>query len=176
MMKKFYSKRLYLRQMDKADAPELLKIWSDPEVTKYMNINRFSSEKEAIDMINFLNELAEEKKAIRYSIFSKQTNELIGSCGFNSLDEENRKTEIGYDLAKAHWGKGYASEAITILLETAFETLEFHRVEAKVEPENVNSIKVLEKLNFTYEGRLRQAEISKGRFVDLKLYSKLRTD
>ncbi|KAB8135772.1 GNAT family N-acetyltransferase [Gracilibacillus oryzae] len=170
------TKRLQLHKISIADAPKLFRIWSDPEVTRYMNITRFNSEKEAEDMIAFLNELAKQEKAIRYSIFLKESDELIGSCGFNSFDKENSITEIGYDIAKEHWGNGYAPEAITSLLETAFNVLEINRVEAKVEPENLHSIKVLEKLNFTYEGRLRHAEKSKGRFVDLNVYSRLKSD
>ncbi|MFC4403877.1 GNAT family N-acetyltransferase [Gracilibacillus xinjiangensis] len=176
MINNLYTKRLHLRQMAATDAAELFEVWSDPDVTKYMNITPFTTEQEAAGMINFLTELANENKAIRYTIILRETNEVIGSCGFNSLDYEHEKTEIGYDLAKNHWGNGYAPEAISILLETAFDSLDLNRVEAKVEPENVNSIKVLEKLNFMYEGRLREAEKSKGRFVDLNVYSKLKTD
>ncbi|UOB66527.1 GNAT family N-acetyltransferase, partial [Bacillus thuringiensis] len=49
-------------------------------------------------------------------------------------------------------------------------------VEAKVEPANVNSIKVLEKLNFTFEGTLRKSEKSAGKLIDLNIYSKLISD
>ncbi|MEC2715766.1 GNAT family protein, partial [Bacillus cereus] len=48
--------------------------------------------------------------------------------------------------------------------------------EAKVEPENLNSIKVLQKLQFTFEGTLRKSEISAGKLIDLNIYSKLITD
>ncbi|SDJ78894.1 GNAT family N-acetyltransferase [Sediminibacillus albus] len=171
-----YTKRLHLKRMTIADSAGLFRIWSDPHVTKFMNIDNFQEEKQAEEMIAYLEELARTNRAIRFSIFELQTNELIGSCGYNSLDFENGKTEIGYDIAKASWGNGYAPEAIAKLVENAFETLGLNRVEAKVEPGNENSIKVLEKLNFTYEGTLRQSEKSKGRFVDLLMYSKLKSD
>ncbi|HCF31630.1 MAG TPA: GNAT family N-acetyltransferase, partial [Bacillus sp. (in: Bacteria)] len=97
-------------------------------------------------------------------------------CGYNSLDFENSKTEIGYDISKTFWGKGYAPEAISSLLDYAFTHLKLNRVEAKVEPANVNSIKVLEKLNFTFEGTLRKSEKSAGKLIDLNIYSKLISD
>ncbi len=176
MINDLYTKRLHLRKMKIEDAPKLFEIWSDPNVTKYMNIHRFTNVNEAIEMITFLNGLAEVNKAIRYSIFQRETNEIIGSCGFNSFDLENCKTEIGYDIAKPYWGNGYAPESITVLVESAFNVLNLNRVEAKVEPENINSIKVLQKLGFTYEGTLRQSEKSKGKFIDLAIYSKLKSD
>lgn len=176
MITDLYSERLHLRKMTTADSASLFKIWSDPEVTKYMNISNFTNQNQATDMINYLDTLARDNKAIRFTIVELKTNEIIGSCGYNSLDYENAKAEIGYDIAKKYWGKGYAPEAISSLIRYAFNFLNFNRVEAKVEPENVNSIKVLQKLRFTYEGTLRQCEKSKEKFIDLQIYSKLKTD
>ncbi|GED13593.1 GNAT family N-acetyltransferase [Aneurinibacillus migulanus] len=176
MITELYTERLHLRKMKVSDSSSLFKIWSDPDVTRFMNVDCFTHENQAKDMIKLLDELAQDSKAIRFSIIELESNEIIGSCGYNSLDFENEKAEIGYDLAKAFWGKGYASEAIYSLLDYAFSSLKLNRLEAKVEPENVNSIKVLQKLNFTFEGTLRQYEKSKGKFIDLNMYSKLITD
>lgn len=162
--------------MTTADAESLFQIWSDPGVTRFMNISHFTDVSQAKEMILFLDQLAQDKKAIRFSIIELKSNEIIGSCGYNSLDAENAKTEIGYDIGKKYWGNGYAPEAISALVDHAFSSLHLNRVEAKVEPENVNSIKVLEKLSFTFEGTLRQSERSKGKFIDLSIYSKLKTD
>lgn len=176
LITKLYTNRLLLRKVRTSDSSSLFKIWSDPEVTKFMNIDGFTEESQAMEMISHLDKLAIKKQAIRFSIIELNSNEIIGSCGYNSFDIENEKTEIGYEIAKEHWGKGYAPEAISALVEHAFHTLHLNRVEAKVEPENVNSIKVLQKLNFSLEGTLRQAEKSKGRYIDLKIFSKLKSD
>lgn len=176
MITELYTERLYLRKMKAEDAPGLFAIWSDPEVARFMNITAFTDVEEAGEMISFLNQLAEENKAIRFSIVETASNQIIGSCGYNSLDFDNAKAEIGYDIAKSHWGKGYASEAVRSLLDHAFTSLHLHRIEAKVEPENLPSIKLLQKLRFTFEGTLRQSERSKGRFIDLNMYAKLRTE
>ncbi|WP_019392719.1 GNAT family N-acetyltransferase [Priestia filamentosa] len=176
MISELYTKRLYLRRLKESDSSTLFKIWSDPVVTKHMNISHFMEEKQAKDMITFLNTLAYENKAARFTIIELASNKIIGSCGYNTLDFAHSKSEIGYELSKAFWGKGYASEAISGLLKYAFEDLGLNRIEAKVEPQNTNSIKTLQRLNFTLEGTLRQAEKSKGKFVDLNLYSRLKTD
>lgn len=176
MIPELHTERLHLRKMKVSDSSSLFKIWSDPEVTKFMNINCFTDENQAKDMIKLLDELSQDNKAIRFSIIEIESNEIIGSCGYNSIDFENAKAEIGYDIARAFWGRGYASEAICSLLDYAFSSLKLNRIEAKVELENVNSVKVLQKLNFTFEGTLRQYEKVNGKFNDLNMYSKLRTD
>ncbi|OXB99427.1 MULTISPECIES: GNAT family N-acetyltransferase [Bacillus] len=176
MITELHTQRLYLRQMKASDSLSMFKIWSDPDITKFMNISNFTDESQAKDMIQFLNELAQNNKAIRFTIIEKESNHIIGSCGYNSLDFENSKTGIGYDISKKFWGKGYAPEAISSLLDYAFTHLKLYRVEAKVEPANVNSIKVLEKLNFTFEGTLRKSEKSAGKLIDLNIYSKLISD
>lgn len=146
------TERLLLRKMASADAKSLWAIWSDPAVTKYMNISSFTHEEQALEMIELLNQLANEHRAIRYSIFEKTCNCIIGSCGFNNVDFDNAAAEIGYDLAKTHWGKGYATEAVIALIHIAFTHLGMTTIVAKVDAANIHSIKVLQKLNFNLQG------------------------
>ena len=174
MIEQIYTKRLYLRKMKMADAHSLFKIWSDPEVTKFMNIINFTHEEQAKKMIELFDQFTEECKAIRLTIIEKESNEIIGSCGFNSFDLKSATTEIGYDLAKPYWGKGYAPESILALIDYAFTTLDINRIEAKVAPGNINSIKVLEKLNFTFEGTFQEYEESKESSYDINVYSLLK--
>ncbi|WP_431030010.1 GNAT family N-acetyltransferase [Lysinibacillus sp. LZ02] len=176
MIKELHTQRLHLRRMEVSDAHSLFKIWSDPDVTKFMNISSFTHESQAKEVIELFEKLAQASEAIRFSMIELNSNEIIGTCGFNFIDFENAKAEIGYDIAKDFWGMGYAREGISALLNYAFKTLELNRIEAKVEPANVNSIKVLQKLNFTFEGTLRQYEKSKGKFIDINMYSLLKTD
>lgn len=176
LITELHTERLHLRKMKIADSSSLFKIWSDPDVTKFMNICSFTNENQALDMINLFDGLSQESKAIRFSIIKKDSNEIIGSCGYNDLDFENGKAEIGYDIAKSFWGRGYATEAISSLLEHGFSSLKLNRIEARVDPRNVNSMKLLQKLNFRFEGTLRQYERVDGKFNDLSIYSKLISD
>ncbi|QTB14733.1 GNAT family N-acetyltransferase [Lysinibacillus sphaericus] len=146
------TERLLLRKVANADAKSLWSIWSDPSVTKFMNISCFTHEEQALDMIELLNQLANEHRAIRYSIIELTSNHIIGSCGFNNVDYDNATAEIGYDLAKTHWGKGYATEGIIALIHVAFTHLDMSTIIAKVDAANINSIRVLQKLNFILQG------------------------
>ncbi|WP_404454887.1 GNAT family N-acetyltransferase [Oceanobacillus kapialis] len=175
-MKDLTTERLTLKKMHDSDTDGLFALWSDPAVTEFMNIPAFKDVAQAREMIRLLTSLAEEMKAQRYTIHLKGSGKIIGSCGYNVLDFTNQKTELGYELAKEHWGKGYATEAIRTLVNYAFTELDMHRIEAKVEPQNRNSIRLLQKLGFIFEGTLRDAEKAKGEFVDLAMYARLRTD
>ncbi|WP_046946179.1 GNAT family N-acetyltransferase, partial [Bacillus cereus] len=126
MITELYTQRLHLRKTKESDSLSLFKIWSDPDVTEFMNIINFTTEDQAKDMIRFLNELAQSNKALRFTIIEAKSNQIIGSCGYNFLDFENSKTEIGYDISKAFWGKGYAPEAISALLDYAFTNLKLN--------------------------------------------------
>ncbi|WP_145335420.1 GNAT family N-acetyltransferase [Paenibacillus xylanexedens] len=184
MITELHTTRLHLRQMKASDSTDLFQVWSDPAVARFMNISPFSDEKQALDMIQLLANLAEEKQAIRFSIIEKESGRIMGSCGYNYLDDEQARAEIGYDLAKIYWGRGYATEAVSALLTHGFSSLKLNRIEAKVDPRNVNSIKLLEKLEFTREGTLRSYERagsvaepgSRETFNDLYMYSKLASD
>ncbi|MCP1132139.1 GNAT family N-acetyltransferase [Paenibacillus polysaccharolyticus] len=184
MITELHTTRLQLSQMKASDSTELFQVWSDPEVAMFMNISPFSDEKQALEMIQLLADLAKEKKAIRFSIIEKESGVIMGSCGYNYLDNEQARAEIGYDLAKAYWGRGYAMEAVSALLTHGFSSLKLNRIEAKVDPRNVSSIKLLEKLDFTREGTLRGYERagsgaepgSRDTFNDLYMYSKLASD
>lgn len=163
------TKRLMLRKMDMCDANSLFAIWSNPKVTKYMNIEGFTRIKEAEEMIAFLSDLSERGEAIRYSIIEKNSNTIIGSCGFNSLNFEANTAEIGYDLDSQFWNKGYGTEAVNGLVDYAFHQLNLKIIEAKVDPRNILSIKLLQKLNFEFQGIVEE---NAGQADDLYLYTK----
>ncbi|WP_338447984.1 GNAT family protein [Niallia oryzisoli] len=168
--------RIKLVQSEREHAPALFKFWSDPMVTRYMNIETFTTVEEAITMIDLLNKFAAKKQANRYTIITMKNDEIIGSCGFNYFDYDNAKAEVGYDLGKEYWGRGFASEVVMTLLRYGFQELHLNRIEAKVAPKNERSIKLLERLGFSYEGLLRQSEKTKDGFIDVMLYSILKQD
>ena len=173
--KEFVTDRLYLRKMTESDSKRLFEIWSDPIVTQYMNIEELSDEAQAKEMIQLINELADENKAIRYTIIEKQTKELIGTCGFNEIDEKNGIAEIGYELDQMFWGKGYAPEAIKYLVQYAFAKLKLTEIIAKVNHENNNSIRALQKLGFTFKGIVREYEETIHGYMNFNVYCKRNT-
>lgn len=158
-----------LQLVEQLHAGSLYQIWSDDDVTEYMNIERFSSIAQAEQMIDFFQKMAKVKQAFRYAILVND--EVIGSCGFNFIDTDNKRTEIGYELGKAYWQKGYGRQAIRKLVLVALNDLEMVRIEAKVRLENRPSVNLLKSLGFEVEGILRKYEMNQNKLEDMYLLS-----
>ena len=82
--------------------------------------------------------------------------------------------ELGYILGRSHWGKGYGYEAACLALDYAFANLAARRVMADTDPDNMGSIKLLEKLGFQREGLLRNRWRVGGEFADSIIFGLLR--
>jgi ribosomal-protein-serine acetyltransferase len=115
-----------------------------------------------------------EKKNLGFGIFRRD--ELIGSIGFVEFDWKSRRTEIGYWIDKAEEGKGIVSRACRLLINYAFEDLDMNRIEIRCSAENTRSAAVPERLGFTKEGILRQAEFRNGKLHDFNIYALLAED
>lgn len=171
------SERLRLRRMERSDAEVMFRYWSDPVVTKYMNVPPFASAEEAWEMINLLNGLSESEDALRFGIELKEERRLIGSCGMNNWELAGAyRGEIGYDLGREYWGHGYMSEALRMLLAYGYETMGLNRIEALVNPRNEASRRLLKAFGFTEEGLLRQYQWTVSGSVDLLMYSLLKKE
>jgi len=86
----------------------------------------------------------------RLAVELKGENKFIGFTGLKYLEDMD-EVDLGYRFMKEYWGKGIATESAKACLNLGFETLELNKIIAMVLPENIGSIRVLEKLNFEYE-------------------------
>ncbi|MFB5764027.1 GNAT family N-acetyltransferase [Paenibacillus medicaginis] len=166
--------RIRLRKMEVGEARRVFAFWSDSEVTRYMNMESMFSPEDAKDMIELLNRLSLSEDAIRWGIELKENGELIGSCGFNHWQLSGAfKGEIGYELSRSHWRKGYMSEALDLLHAFGYETMKLNRLEAMVDPRNEPSQRLLESFGWSREGLLRQVQYTSTGYKDMLLYSLL---
>ena len=117
---------------------------------------------------------SEERKSLGFGIFRNK--KLIGTIGFVYFDWEAHKTEIGYWLVKSEVGKGVVSAVCKTLFRYAFDELGLNRIEIRCSVENLRSAHVPERLGFTKEGVLRQAELLHGRLHDFNIYGLLAQD
>ena len=101
---------------------------------------------------------------------------VAGQVGYNMIDWVNRSFEIGYWLAAEFQGRGIMTRSCRALVDYAFRELRFNRVEIKCAVGNARSRAVPERLGFTEEGTLREAERLRDRYVDLVVYSMLAAD
>ena len=100
------------------------------------------------------------------------SDELIGNCGIHNIDWRNRSGEVGIVIGeKEYQNKGYGTEAMELILEYAFNTVNLNRIELIVYDFNVRAIKLYKKLGFIEEGRKRQFLWIRGRFCDAIIMS-----
>ena len=170
------TKRLILREVCEADVEEIYQIFSDHEVAKFDWFKPIKSHDVAIKMINNYKDELEAKDEVTWGIALKESNELIGICCLGDFEFKARRAEIGYDLIQTEWNKGYATEAVKAVVNFGLNNMNLNRIEAFITPGNYKSVKVLEKLNFTKEGVVRERDLIKGKLEDGIIMAILKKD
>lgn len=114
-------------------------------------------------------------ETLRYYVYLKeQPDTIIGSVNFSRMEHGPfSKAVIGYKFDAAYHGHGYALEACRAALPVMFSNYKIHRIEARVSPDNIASIKLLEHLHFRFEGIEYQSVEVNGHFTDHYRYSLL---
>ena len=143
------TERLYLRLLTLTDIDVLMNIWGDQKVMKYCG-GAGTKERELQALKYYIN-LQNEKGFSPYLVISKESNAILGVCGFNPPNN-GYDTELMYHLDKKYWGKGYATEAGKACLTYAKEKIFIKRISASIDPSNKASENVLKKLGFNYVG------------------------
>lgn len=166
--------RLALRPFSDADAADLLGIFGDPEVVRYWSTGAWTGIAQAEAMIAEARQTYRDGGLYRYAIALRETDRLIGVCNLRGFFDQNRRCELGYALARDHWGQGYAGEALEALLGHAFHVLDLNRIEADIDPRNEASARLLEKLGFRREGYMPERWIVHGEKADTAFYGLLR--
>jgi ribosomal-protein-serine acetyltransferase len=105
-----------------------------------------------------------------------QDGRFCGVIGNHKTDHANRQSEIGYWLAKDAQGQGVMTAACRALTQHLLIELDMNRVEIRCGTANARSNRIPERLGFTCEGVLREAECLYGRYHDLRVWSMLRAD
>ncbi len=165
--------RLVLRDIQARDARQFFDLRSDEEVMKYMDSEPCRVIEEAKKMIDSSIETYTKEKGIIWAITFKNSDILIGYAGFWKWIKEHFRAELAYALPPAYWGKGIMGEALGAILGFGFDKMNLHRIEADVNPGNIPSIKLLEKLNFKREAYFKENRFFRGKFCDSAIYALL---
>lgn len=151
--RKMIGKKCYLSPIDENDAEKFTTWLNDLDITEYLtlypSIINVPSEKALLQNLS---------KEHNYSVIDKNSNELIGNCGFGNIDHINQTADIGIFLGdKSYWARGYGTEALNLLLDYGFKALNFHNVQLSVYSFNERAIKCYEKLGFKTIGKRRSS-------------------
>lgn len=144
------TERLFLRLIQVADVAALAALWTDPDVTRFMDGPRNYQE--------LYKELSEDTriklhpKFGLWPVIEKATRQIVGHCGI--IDKEvdgGTEFELVYVLIKSAWGKGYATEIVTSIKDHAFKHFDLKLVIALIDPMNPTSARVATKVGLRYE-------------------------
>ena len=164
------TERLNLRSIILSDGESILSYRSSPEVYKYQNWKPKTIE----DVEIFIKESTSSEPNIpgtwhQLSIFIKENNMLIGDIGIHFIDD--LQVEIGFALSADYQGKGYATEAVLGVMNYLFYTLKKHRVTASVDPRNIKSISLLNRIKMRKEAHFKKSYWFNGEWVDDIVYA-----
>jgi ribosomal-protein-alanine N-acetyltransferase len=159
------TKRLILRYQQASDVPDLVDLWADPEVTRYLGGPRDRDWLRAV-----FEETAQEPYAERYDLWpliERESGQLVGHCGLLEKEVEGRsEIDLTYVLTPSVWGRGYATEIGRALKCYAFAG-GIERLIALIEPGNAASERVAVKVGMRFDreivrpgGELRRLHVT----------------
>ena len=150
----FQTKRLRLRKPALKDAEVIFSAYAqDAEVTKYLTWHPNRSVEETRDFVRSCLAGWNEGKSFHWVLLRKVPEELLGMV---SARVDGHKWELGYVLARAHWSRGYMTEAVKALIGWALNQPSISRVWSVCDIENLASARVMEKAGMRKEGILRR--------------------
>ena len=165
------TERLLLRRIEMSDASDLLILRSDERMMKYIDRPRAQGIEDAEKLILLFEDLLQKNEGINWGITLKGEARLLGTICLFKMQPENYRCEIGYLLHADFHRRGIMQESIAPVIDYGFNKMKLHSVQANVNPENIASIKLLEKNNFVREAYFRENYFYNGNFLDSAIYS-----
>jgi ribosomal-protein-alanine N-acetyltransferase len=165
------TKQLKLRQLTLDDDNEIYALHSNEKNNQYLTRALAKSIEGSRNFITKINKGISENNVVMWGITLRDEDKVIGTICFWDLQKEHFRSQIGYELHPDYHRRGIMQEAITVVLEYGFNSMQLHSVEAHVAPDNVPSIKLLEKNRFVREAHYRENYFYNGKFLDTVVYS-----
>jgi RimJ/RimL family protein N-acetyltransferase len=168
---KLETPHLLLRPVTLDDVNELFAYRSDKEVNQYQGWIPETLD----DVVTFIGKISSEFNTpqtwFQFMIIEKENQKIVGDLGIHFIDSGNQQTEIGCTLNKEFQRMGYATEAVTRVINFLFHDLHKHRVIASIDPGNTASIKLVERIGFRKEGHFVESLLINGKWVDDLIYA-----
>jgi [ribosomal protein S5]-alanine N-acetyltransferase len=165
---------IILRELSQEDAQHYFNYMSKPVMADFLTADNLPTTLDAaLSDLNYWSSLFHNKRSFYWGIALKDTNQLIGTIGFNIISIANNKAEISYDLDHDYWGRGIMLKAMKAVLKFADYALALTRVQATVIIDNKRSINLLERCGFACEGHLKKYEVVNGVHKDYYMYARV---
>ncbi len=165
------TKRLILREIMISDAEEIFRMRSNDRVNQFIARPMMEEVTSAEGLVQRTRQAFTDKKAIGWAGLLRNQKEIIGTCGYNFIDWENHRAEIGGEMTTAYWGKHLAIEALASIVRFGLHELGLHSIEAKINPSNRGAIYLLETLGFQKEAHFQDRILFNKLFLDMAVFS-----
>lgn len=170
------TERLLLRPIHRNDASAVFAYRSDKLTNQYQGWIPETFE-DVIDFIqNKVCSLMNRPGTWFQLVIVNKESGIIGDIGIHFTDEESKQVELGCTIAKKYQGHGYATEAMSAVINLLFNELNKHRITASIDPRNTDSIKLIERLGFRQEAHFRESLLINGVWVDDLVYGLLENE
>ncbi len=165
----------HLKEIQPTDIHYIHKGLSNPAITRYYDVHFPTLEATKVQMDWYAN-LKKEGTGIWWGIYGLADEQFKGAVGFNNLEKQHRKAEIGMWLLQEHWGKGILKEVMPKVFEIGFTQLNLNRIEGYVVSDNEKCKSALQKINFMHEGTFRESEMKNGELISVDIFSILKRE
>jgi RimJ/RimL family protein N-acetyltransferase len=170
----FETERLLLRPFEETDLEHLLRLQSDPELARWVPWPVRSPEEVEVSLRRKMaaRELEPGTDGVALAAVAREGGAFVGDFSLH-LPDEHRGAELGFMVVPEQQGRGYATEGSRAMLALGFEQGGLHRITARVEPRNVASCKVLERIGMRREAHFLENEWIKNEWQSEYAYAML---
>lgn len=163
------TKRLILRPILAKDKQAIFNYRSDAATNKYQGWIPKTLEEVEQFITKSTQEFNQTGTWFQLVIILQESQEIIGDLGIHFIDE--RQCELGCTLSKSQQGKGFATEALAAVINHLFTVLNKHRIKTSIDPNNLDSIRLVERLGFRKEAHFKESLWMNGKWVDDIIYA-----
>ena len=169
-------KLVRLREYRKDDISLKVSYINDPDVLRYLE-SGIPYPLTLNEELKWFDNISAFKDSYRFAIEALESGKYIGDCGINNIDWKNGIASVAIFIgSKDHWGKGYGTEAMKLLLSFIFNQTNLNKVRLNVYSFNERAIRSYEKCGFKREGVLREEIFRDGRYHDIIVLGILRDE
>jgi len=168
------TERLFLRPLALCDAPALFETRRDPETMRYWDWPAQTSVGQVEEIIAAHIPEVQDGNVLWWAVALTAHGPAIGECDLSEIERHHARAEVGFLFNRAHWGNGYALEAMNAVIHHGFGALGLERLWARVHAGNEASRRLLERLDFSHEGTMKAHVVRDGARRDCAIYGRLR--
>lgn len=170
------TERLILRPLRMEDTSSLFEYRSDSEANKYQGWIPKTMEEVTDFITKNPSQFNTPETWFQLAAIDKEKEIVVGDVGVHFFGNENKQVELGCTLNKIYQNKGYATEALTGLIDFLFCDLEKHRIITSIDPQNIDSIRLVERIGFRKEGHFIKSLFLNNEWVDDVIYALIEED